>query len=67
MYRYGSRTGGKPHSLFQDGSSTLLFKDPGRTAQETFFVSFIITNHFMLNGAKVAVGSEIYTKHINTM
>jgi hypothetical protein len=59
MYHYGSRTGGKPHQLFQDEASTVLFKDPGRTAQYTFFISFIKANHFLLDRAKIAVFSEI--------
>jgi hypothetical protein len=44
----------------------VVFKDAVRTEQETFFISVIKTNQFMLNGAEIAACSEINTQHINT-
>ena len=35
--------------------------------RKTLFISVIKTNQFMFYGAKVAVCSEINTKHINTV
>ena len=44
----------------------IIYKYPVRTAQETLTVSVIQTSQLMQYKAKVAVCSEIHTKHINT-
>jgi hypothetical protein len=48
-------------------SVSVLYKDSERTALYTLSTSVIKTNHLMFYKAKVAVCSEIRTKHINAM
>jgi hypothetical protein len=50
----------------KDEAQTASFKDPVRTALETFFICVIKTNQFVLYGAEVMVCSQINTEHRKT-